>query len=168
MLLNYEVKNDLWGNDVVLDHRPVAGGSASKSGKLFEDIVARKFHQSNLIFEKSPSFKCHFGMRRKGDFLININDNVIHVECKQLGNAESHFDKISHCFLNMLQGCYGSHFWLIYDYNRDGKPNTLRKIKHLREESDRIQKQSRLSGISFELVDINDLQETIYKYNHLS
>lgn len=162
------VINDLWGNDVVLDHRPVAGGSASKSGKLFEDTVARKFHQSNLIFEKSPSFRCHFGLSRKGDFLININENTIHVECKQLGNAESHFDKLSHCFMNMLRNCYGKNFWLVYDYNRQGNPSTLKKIKHLKNTCDDIKQQASLSGISFELIDINDLQETIYKYKHLS
>lgn len=167
-MLEYEVKNDLWGNDVVTDYRPTAGGSASKSGRQFEEVVARRFHKSGLMFEKSPNFRCVYGLDRKGDFLININENIIHVECKQLGNAESHFDKVSHCILNMLQNCYGKHFWLVYDYNRQGKPNTLKKIKHLKDTCEKIEIQARLSGISFELVDINDLQETIYKYKHLS
>ena len=164
----YATKIDLWGNETVTDYRPTAGGSASESGKQFEDVVACKLYESGVMFDKRPSFPCFYGLRRKGDFLININGNVIHIECKQLGNAESHFDKLSHCFMNLIQGCYGENFWLVYDYNREGKPNTLRKIKHLKDTAEKIEKQARLSGILFKLIDINDLQNTIYKYQKLS
>lgn len=167
-MVKYEVKNDLWGNKVILDYRPVAGGSACKSGKLFEDVVANTFHKAELTFDKKPKFKCIYDLPRQGDFLVNINENVIHIECKQLGNAESHFDKLSHCFLNMLHGCYGKNFWLVYDYNRQGKKNTIKKIDCLRKTAETFKKQARLAGISFELVDIKELQNTIYKYKFLS
>jgi len=167
-IMEYQVKTDLWGNNVVTDYRPIAGGSASRSGQLFEQIVADTFDMCGLPFAKKPKFKCVYGLKREGDFLIEINNNLIQVECKQLGNAESHFDKISHCFLNMLQGCYGSHFWLIYDYNREGKKGTIRKINALKETAETFQSQARLAGISFELVDINQLQDMVSKYKYLS
>ena len=32
---------------------------------------------------------------------------------------QSHFDKLCFNLLNFMYGCYGSEFWLVYDYNRE-------------------------------------------------
>ena len=102
-----DIQNDLFGNQFITDLRPVAGKSAAKSGNLFEDIVYGKIVGSGRIINKRPKFKCHFGLSREGDFEILTCDRKIHIECKQLGNVESHFDKLSHVLLNLISGCYG-------------------------------------------------------------
>ena len=43
----------------------------------------------------------------------------IYIECKQLGDLQSHFDKLCFNLLNFMYGCYCSEFWLVYDYNRE-------------------------------------------------
>lgn len=154
-----KVTKDLYGNDIVVDWRPVAGKSAQASGKLFENVVEKTFKQKSNIrsVTKNPKFKCHFGMLRKGDFEIIRDDTVIHVECKQLGNAESHFDKLSHVLMNLINGCYGKNFWLVYDYNRDGKQSTMKKIKFLEERCEQVKTQVAQQGITFEYLTIDKL-----------
>ena len=102
------VSRDLFGNNFVSDLRPSAGGSAAKSGNLFEKVVYNILVKyTAYVIGKKPKFKCHFGLNREGDFEIIMSNRTIHLECKQLGNAESHFDKLSHCLLNVISGCYG-------------------------------------------------------------
>ena len=102
-----DIQNDLFGNQFITDLRPVAGKSATKSGRVFEDIVYSKIVGSGCIINKRPKFECHFGLPREGDFEILTHNRKIHIECKQLGNVESHFDKLSHVLMNLVFGCYG-------------------------------------------------------------
>lgn len=156
-----KVQNSLWGEDIVTDWRPHAGESACVSGRLFEDITEDVLKSRSNIrsINKRPKFKCHFGLEREGDFEILYKDNVVHIECKQLGNAESHFDKLSHVFMNLICGCYGKQFWLLYDYNRDGAKNTIKKIKHLEDRCKTIKEQVALQGITFEYMTLDKLNE---------
>ena len=156
------VMNTLWGEDVVMDWRPKnAGDSAAHSGKLFEDITEHVLKSRSNIrgITKKPKFKCHFGLPREGDFELIHKDNIVHIECKQLGNAESHFDKLSHVFMNLICGCYGNNFWLVYDYNKDGNPSTLKKIRHLEKRCQVIKEQVALQGITFEYLTIEELEK---------
>ena len=72
------VNKDLFGNDFVSDLRPSAGGSAAKSGKLFENVVYNILVKyTAYVITKRPKFKCHFGLSREGDFeIINSYDNL--------------------------------------------------------------------------------------------
>jgi hypothetical protein len=149
-----DVKNDLFGGQFITNLTPSAGKSAAKSGKLFEDITYSKLIGDGRIIKKRPKFKCHFGLDRKGDFEIVAADRTVHVECKQLGNVESHFDKLSHVFMNLVFGCYGKEMWLVYDY--DGAKN---KIRALVKRGDELKQQVALQGITFELILIDNLQE---------
>ena len=152
------VSKDLFGNNFVSDLRPSAGGSAAKSGNLFEKVVYNilvKF--TAYVIGKKPKFKCHFGLNREGDFEIIMPNRTIHIECKQLGNAESHFDKLSHCLLNVISGCYGKEFWLVYDYNGQLSGAAKYKIECLISRCKEIKKQVALQGITFELILIDDL-----------
>jgi len=159
---NLDVKNNLFGEQFITDLRPVAGKSAALSGKLFEDIVYSKIVGSGRIINKRPKFECHFGItNREGDFEIITSDRKIHIECKQLGNAESHFDKLSHVFMNLVSGCYGKEFWLVYDYNGQINPRGKKYIKALVKRSEQLKKQVALQGITFELILIDDLSEKI-------
>lgn len=155
------VQNTLWGEDIVMDWRPHAGESATHSGQLFEEITCDVLKSNTNIrgITKKPKFKCHFGLPREGDFELLYKDNIVHIECKQLGNAESHFDKLSHVFMNLIQGCYGKHFWLVYDYNRDGGQSTLRKIAHLEKRCQAIKEQVALQGITFEYLTLERLSK---------
>ncbi len=156
-----KVQNDLYGNDVIVDWRPCAGESATESGLLFESITEDILKSNPDIrgITKRPDFYCHFGMKRKGDFECIHNDNVIHIECKQLGNAESHFDKLSHVFMNLISGCYGQNFWLVYDYNLNGKKSVLKKIDYLETRCEAIKRQVALQGITFEYLTLGKLQK---------
>ena len=156
-----DVQNNLFGEQFITDLRPVAGKSAAKSGQLFEDIVHSKMVNNNLIINNRPKFKCHFGLSREGDFEIVMPDRTIHIECKQLGNVESHFDKLSHVFLNLVTGCYGDEMWLIYDYNGQTSSRAKRNITALVERGKQLKKQVALQGITFELVLIDDLPDMI-------
>ena len=156
-----EIKNNLFGEQFITDLRPVAGKSAAKSGQLFEDIVYSKIVGNGRIVNKQPKFKCHFGLDRRGDFEIVMPDRKIHVECKQLGNVESHFDKLSHVFMNLVSGCYGDEMWLVYDYNGQISPRGKKHIFALIERCEKLKKQVALQGITFELVLIDDLSEKI-------
>jgi hypothetical protein len=159
------IKRDLFGNDICPDLRPTAGGSAARSGKLFEDVVEHHLKKHDLKYYKKPKFKCHFGLNREGDFEIVTVDKKIHIECKQLGDAESHFDKLSHCLLNLICGCYGKYFWLVYDYDayilKSGKNKILKLVTRCEE----IKKQVAIQGISFELILINDISATLKQYD---
>ena len=167
ILNEVQVKRDLWGNKFVTDLRPSAGKSAAKSGNLFEKVVLSelKGHPSHLTLygvNSKPKYKCHFGLdSREGDFALITSDRKIHIECKQLGNCESHFDKLSHVLMNLISGCYGKDFWLVYDYSGDIKPSGKEKIAHLVKRSEDIKKQVALQGITFELVLIDDLKEML-------
>ena len=156
-----EIKNNLFGEQFITDLRPIAGKSAAKSGKLFEDIVYSKIVGDGRIINKRPKFKCHFGLPREGDFEIVASDRKIHIECKQLGNVESHFDKLSHVFMNLVSGCYGDEMWFVYDYNGQISPRGSKYIKALVERSDRLKKQVALQGITFELVLIDNLSDVM-------
>ena len=156
-----DVRNDLFGDQFISDLRPVAGKSASKSGRIFEDIVYSKIVGSGRIIKKRPKFECHFDLPREGDFEIISAERQIHIECKQLGNAESHFDKLSHVMFNLVYGCYGKEMWLVYDYNGDVSSSGHRKIESLIKRSAELKKQVALQGITFELILIDDLLEYI-------
>jgi len=154
-----DVQNNLFGEQFVTDLRPVAGKSAAKSGKLFEDITYSKLVGDGRIINKRPKFKCHFGLDRLGDFEIVSVDRIVHVECKQLGNAESHFDKLSHVFMNLVFGCYGKEMWLVYDYDGMASVGAKNKVKALVKRGDELKQQVALQGITFELILIDNLEE---------
>ncbi len=156
-----DIQNNLFGEQFCIDLRPVAGKSAAKSGRLFEDIVYGKIVGGNRIINKKPKFKCHFDLPREGDFEIIAPGRTIHIECKQLGNVESHFDKLSHVFLNLISGCYGKEMWLVYDYNGVLSSSSRRKIESLIKRSAELKKQVALQGITFELILIDDLLDYI-------
>ena len=155
------VQNTLWGEDIVMDWRPHAGESAAESGKLFENITHDILKSNPNIrgITKKPKFKCHFGLPREGDFELLYKDNIVHVECKQLGNAESHFDKLSHVLMNLIQGCYGKHFWLLYDYNKEAPRATWKKIAKLEKRCQNIKEQVALQGITFEYLTLDRLSK---------
>ena len=156
-----DVQNNLFGEQFITDLRPVAGKSAAKSGKLFEDITYGKIIGSGRIINKKPKFKCHFGLDREGDFEIVTKNRKIHIECKQLGNVESHFDKLSHVFMNLFNGCYGDEMWLVYDYNGNISPRGKRYIDALVKRCKKLKEQVALQGITFELVLIDNISEKI-------
>ena len=153
------IHRNIYGEDFVTDLRPTAGQSAQKSGALFEKIVLRILDNYNVYKNYSirfkPVFICHFDLDREGDFLLKTKKRDIHIECKQLGNLESHFDKLSHCLMNVISGCYGEHFWLIYDFNRDKFNN--KKLKKLVERCNIIKEQVALQGITFECILVDEL-----------
>ena len=159
-----DVRNDLFGNQFISDLRPVAGKSAAKSGRVFEDIVYSKIVRSGCIINKRPKFECHFGLPREGDFEILTCDRKIHIECKQLGNVESHFDKLSHVLMNLVFGCYGEEMWLVYDYNGGVSERGKRNIRALIERCIKLKKQVALQGITFELILIDDLSEKMENF----
>ena len=175
-----DTKFDMFGNTVVKDFRPNSCQmNAIESGQLFEDVTedvlrgVNDRYDLNIGIQKKPKFKCHYGLDRKGDFAFTVpTQNAleilrkIHIECKQLGNAESHFDKLDHCLMNLINRKYGDFFWLVYDYDREGKPNTLRKINLLVESCRQIKEQVAIQGISFELVLIDDLPEMVKRYSN--
>ena len=159
-----DVQNNLFGEQFTTDLRPVAGKSAAKSGKLFEDITYSKLVGDGRIINKRPKFKCHFGLDRLGDFEIVSVDRIVHVECKQLGNAESHFDKLSHVFMNLVFGCYGKEMWLVYDYNGMASVGAKNKIRALVKRGDELKQQVALQGITFELILIDNLGEKMREF----
>ena len=145
-----------------------AGKNAQKSGERFENIFecVLKYMRANdncaIEWRKNPKYNCHFGLPRVGDFLLYSNNRQVHIECKQLGNSESHFDKLSHCFLNVINGnIEQKEFWLVYDFNRGGTEGTYNKISHLVNRCKEIKKQVALQGITFELILIDDLPEHV-------
>jgi len=154
-------QTDIFGDKFIADYRPVAGKSAAKSGQLFEDITEEIIKNNPDIrgITKQPIFYCHFGLKRRGDFECVYKDTIVSIECKQLGNAESHFDKLSHVFMNLVSGCYGKNFWLVYDYNLNAKPSTLKKIDVLEKRCLEIKKQVALQGITFEYLTLGRLQD---------
>jgi|TARA_A100001011_G_scaffold246565_1_gene254819 hypothetical protein len=158
-----DVQNNLFGEQFITDLRPVAGKSAAKSGKLFENIIHSKIVGKGRIINKRPKFKCHFGLDREGDFEIITNDRKIHIECKQLGNCESHFDKLSHVFMNLVHGCYGDEMWLVYDYNGQISSRGKRYIHALVERCKQLKKQVALQGITFELVLVDNIKDSMNK-----
>jgi hypothetical protein len=162
--IELDVRNDLFGDQFVSDLRPVAGKSAAKSGRAFEDIVESILYGKSRIITKRPKFKCHFGLPREGDFEIVSAERQIHIECKQLGNIESHFDKLSHVMLNLVAGCYGKEMWLVYDYNANVGPRGHRHIEALVKRCVELKKQVALQGITFELVLIDDLEEKMKEF----
>ena len=163
--IELDVRNDLFGDQFVSDLRPVAGKSAVKSGRAFEDIVESILYGKSRIVTKRPKFKCHFGLPREGDFeIVSDKDRIIHIECKQLGNVESHFDKLSHVMLNLVAGCYGKEMWLVYDYNANVGPRGHRHIEALVKRCVELKKQVALQGITFELVLIDDLEEKMKEF----
>ena len=159
-----EVQIDIYGNEYIPDLRPIAGGSASKSGKLHEDMTEHYLYGPGREVIKKPKFECHFGLSRQGDFEIKSKTRTVHIECKQLGNAESHFDKLSHVFLNLICGCYGKEMWLVYDYNANILDSGARKIEALIERADVLKKQVALQGITFELILIDDLEDKMVRF----
>ena len=175
-----DTKFDMFGNTVVKDFRPNSCQmNAIESGQLFEDVTedvlrgVNDRYDLNIGIQKKPKFKCHYGLDRQGDFAFTVpTQNAleilrkIHIECKQLGNAESHFDKLDHCLMNLINRKYGDFFWLVYDYDREGKRNTLRKINLLVERCRQIKEQVAIQGISFELVLIDDLPEMVKRYSN--
>ena len=154
----------LFGEEMVI-YRRSAGACAQKNGALFENYTHNELLNYNITIERKPHFYCHYGLPRRGDFLIRTNDREIHIECKQLGNAQSHFDKLSHCLFNVVNGCYGNYFWLVYDFAKDSKKGTYKKMQKLIIRSRAIKKQVADQGINFELVHIEDLPTLMKSYN---
>ena len=141
-----------------------AGDCAQESGAHFESItydILSSCNTGRYYITKEPRFNCHFDLPRKGDFQLSNASRNIHIECKQLGNAESHFDKLSHCLLNLIARCYGNEFWLVYDYNREiGNKNKIHKLITRCQE---VKKQVALQGITFECILIDDLPSHLQK-----
>ena len=154
---------DLFGEKVIIDRR-TAGMVAQESGKLFESQTEDEFKKHNMVYVKAPKFHCHYGLNRRGDFKIYLNNNrEVHIECKQLGDVHSHFDKLDHCLLNVISGCYGNHFWLIYDYNKNISFSRKDKILKLIERCKKIKEMVALQGITFELIYMDDLKYYLKK-----
>jgi len=153
----------LFGEEVI--DRRSAGACAQKNGALFENYTFNELSNYNITIERKPKFWCHYGLPRRGDFLIRTNDEEIHIECKQLGNAQSHFDKLSHCLFNVVNHCYGNYFWLVYDFAKDSKKGVYKKMQKLIIRSRAIKKQVANQGINFELVHIEDLPALMKQYN---
>jgi hypothetical protein len=149
--------NTLFGDEVIVDRRS-AGQVAQKSGALFESQVLHELNKYGFGVSRRPHFRCHFGSKRNGDFLLTTNDKEIHIECKQLGDVQSHFDKLSHCLFNVVNGCYGDYFWLVYDYNKDTRESGQYKISLLKERCQQIKRQVAVQGITFELINIDDIK----------
>lgn len=153
------VRKDVYGEEIVTDLRPSAGESAQRSGALHESIVLQILKKHNIhnkyIIQKRPPSRCHYGLPRKNDFALITEKRTINIECKQLGDCESHFDKISHCLMNLIQGCYGKHYWIVYDFNREKYNN--KKIKKLIERCKVVKEQVALQGITFELILTDDI-----------
>lgn len=165
----YTTISTLFGEEEIVDLR-CAGDNAQQSGKRFENITEKlliegKRLTNNYYYDTKPYFECHFNLPREGDFLIKSSDNKreIHIECKQLGDVHSHFDKLSHCLLNAISGCYGNEFWLVYDYNRKTTKSSSKKIKNLVKRCKQIKDMCLLQGITFELILIDDLPKYLGK-----
>ena len=157
LIKNDNIGLDVFGNRIVRDLRS-AGDNAQESGARFENQtidVINFCNKGTFQLQRTPKHRCHFGLKRKGDFEIVSAKRCIHIECKQLGDVQSHLDKISHCHMNVINGCYGNEFWLIYDFNREKQNRT--KINAMINESQRIKKQVALQGITFESILIDDL-----------
>jgi len=156
-----DIGMNLFGQQYIRDLRS-AGENAQQSGARFESItfdILKYCNNGRYRITREPYFNCHFDLNRKGDFQIVSAKRTIHIECKQLGNAESHFDKLSHCLLNLIAGCYGNEFWLVYDYNREmGNKN---KIHKLITRCKKIKEQVALQGITFECIHIDDLPKQL-------
>ena len=163
--LDYDnIGTDLWGDPVIKDLRS-AGDVAQESGARFESIthdILNNCNNGRYEITKKPYYENHWKLdNREGDFFILSENRKIHVECKQLGNAESHYDKLSHCLLNLIMGCYGKEYWLIYDYNREMRNKT--KIYKLIARCQDVKEQVAIQGITFELIHIDDLPEHLKK-----
>jgi hypothetical protein len=168
-LENMKVKNNVFGETYISDLRPDSAGMvAQQSGAHFESIVLDILNYCNknnrYHISARPKFKCHFELNRESDYGIMYGPDwktSIHIECKQLGNVESHFDKLSHCFMNVISGCYGKHFWLVYDYNRE--MGNLNKIEKLIVRAKKLKEQVALQGITFETILVDNLPEYLMR-----
>ena len=115
------------GKIQVIDSRPKhAGKSAQESGKLFEDVMADVFNYCKISYERQVPYIDHYGQDKKIDFKLRLPKQImvpqlrnVMVECKQLGDCQSHIEKIDHCLMNFYNGSYGNHFWLVVDYNQE-------------------------------------------------
>ena len=149
---------DLYGKEFIKDTR-CAGDVAQESGARFESItldILNYCNKKKYNITKRSIYTNHYKIgNRQGDFHISSGERKIHIECKQLGNVESHFDKVSHCLMNLIMGCYGKEYWLIYDYNREMKNKT--KIQKLIDRCQAVKEQVSTQGIIFECVHIDDL-----------
>tara|TARA_S200000501_G_C20616970_1_gene652850 strand:+ start:235 stop:786 length:552 start_codon:yes stop_codon:yes gene_type:complete len=158
-----EIKTNLFGEKYVTDLRPSAGKSAVKSGNLFEEfcyeIMIKTLKSGKQFIKKKPKFICHFGLDREGDFEIISGERQIHIECKQLGNVESHFDKVSHVILNAISKCYGKEMWLVCDWNEELGNRGKRYINALLKKGQETKEKVALQGNTFELVLAKDLQK---------
>ena len=162
---NIVFHNTLFNDEKICTDLRCAGDVAHESGARFESMTLDVLKYCNnpvrYSIHKRPKFYCHFGLSRQGDFLITNDKRYIHIECKQLGDVDSHFDKLSHCLLNVENGCYGKEFWLVYSYDRvKGNKN---KIRHLKRRCIEIKKQVAIQGITFELILIDELPQYLAK-----
>ena len=162
---NIVFHNTLFNDEKICTDLRCAGDVAHESGARFESMThdVLKYYNNPVRYSihKRPKFYCHFGLSRQGDFLIHNNERWIHIECKELGNVESHFDKLSHCLLNVENGCYGKEFWLVYSYDR--VKGSKYKIRHLKRRCIEIKKQVAIQGITFELILIDELPQYLAK-----
>jgi hypothetical protein len=152
-----QVGTNLYGDKYIKDLRS-AGEVAQEAGKRFENItkailIEENVGRYNII--PQPPYICHYGLKRKLDFGLESEEKFIFVECKQLGDVQSHLDKISRHYLDVIQGCYGKYFWIVYDFNREKQNRT--KIDKFILESKRIKEHVALQGITFECILIDEL-----------
>lgn len=145
------------------------GGNATKNGKILERITEYNVQLAGVHTKQQPKHTDWFGNdNRRGDLQLYLSTGTsIHVECKQLGDVGSHFDKLSHYYLNLMNGCFGSHSWLVYDYDRECCLTSKVKISKLIQKAEEVSSNMRPQGIHHELVLIDDLNEMLKKYGHL-
>ena len=124
--MNVELHRDLYGKEYHQQTGGLAGEVAAKRGLDFEKLVAEvsngkvKTHQTakgNITFT-SPIFTNWTGSdNREGDLILSHNSIDYHVECKNLGGVESHLQKLSEIYCNLLFKSYNLPFILVYTYN---------------------------------------------------
>tara|TARA_B100001093_G_C26472448_1_gene861233 strand:- start:43 stop:609 length:567 start_codon:yes stop_codon:yes gene_type:complete len=171
LLDELEWNYDLFGNPVVTSFRgkKSAGRSAAETGALFESAVSEVIHNAGLPFEKKPKYTDYCNMEeREGDFKVFCkNGAYIWIEAKQLGNCESHTQKLAYIWLNSFEGAYGSHFILVYDYDISSKNSQKHLSKLQRYVDEKWIPHNRAAGRTVDFVYIGDLEEYLEKYNNV-
>ncbi len=140
-----------------------AGNVAQKSGARFEqqtkNIInfCKNYYKLpiELVRPTTGEFRCFWNQERKSDWNIVSAKKRIKIECKELGDLQSHFDKLSHCILNVENGHYGKDFWLVYNYNRDKKD--CHKMNMFVEKCEEVKQRVAKFQINFECILIDDL-----------
>ena len=162
-----DIKRSLFQEEYVNDFRPSAGASAVKSGALFEQVVQEKIQglMGNKSFKlfSQPSFTDYMDMDRRADFMLltkeHKSDQPLYIECKQLGNCESHIDKVVVWFNQIFFSTKLTKLWIIYDYNGETSGFGYRKIQKIKQFANMIQSIVQQQGKVFEFIYIEDLPQ---------